>query len=35
MPDRGPLTSLDLVADPDGKFLVNMKGGKIHKKTVQ
>lgn len=32
--DGNPLADINLVADPDHKFLVIMKGGRIHKNTL-
>jgi len=33
--DGNPLENIDLVADPDNKFVIIMKDGKIYKNTVQ
>ena len=33
--DGNPLENLDLIADPENKFVVIMKDGKIYKNTLE
>ena len=33
--DGNPLENIDLVADPDNKFVIIMKDGKIYKNTIK